>query len=841
MQDWAHGYSGFPRPDEMREPVFFRPLIPLVVALMLGIVCGEQYPGMGRYVWILLIFCMFLILRSILHKTLLLLPPMILFFCLGYLSLQHWTDPDFPPDHISRHIGPNYRKICGTVRSSPEIRGDRIKFLLHAQLLDNNIPVSGRILVTGRAEESNIYLGDQIAFSGKIRDISSFSNPGGFDYRRHMAFQSVWCSVYIRKNSLSRLEDNPEQGFSRWLENFRIRTAELIRKNSPEDAGTVLPALLIGYKNSISANLRSLFSQAGIAHILAISGLHMGMIAAFSFAVFLWAGYRILPGKQFDDIRYWAAFFSLIPMIAYAMISGLSPATQRALIMGTVCIAALLLNKNQDSFNTLSIAAMLILIIHPPTLFSLSFQLSFAAVTAIVFGLSLNSHPEKEIRNPVIRYSIATMKSSFFAIMGTMPLTMCYFNQISFTGLISNLIFIPLIGFLILPLGLSAVFLSLFSMAAAEQLIQITAFILSHAIAMLPFFANLPLSSMKTFTPSVWETVLYYLLFWAACILISSEKKLRKYAFTVLILTVSALTGDVIYWMHQRFWHKDLKITVIDVGQGSSALVEFPGGKTMLIDGGGFYDPSAFDVGGAVVAPFLWQKKIMSVDTLVLSHPEGDHMNGLFYIARQFAVRELWNTGAGTDSENYKYFMETVRKAHIDVPDFSHMPRSGDISGVKTEILWPPADVAQKQEKELWLRKYNNTSLTVRLSLGDFSILFPGDMEAAAEEELVKTWGKNLRSTVLVAPHHGCGTSSSAVFLDSVLPETVIVSAGWQNRFNCPRPEVMNRYTERGCRIYRTDMQGAVSISTEEGKETEIRAYISEPGKFPITLQNDQQ
>ncbi|MGE0083239.1 MAG: DNA internalization-related competence protein ComEC/Rec2 [Desulfococcaceae bacterium] len=843
LLDWGQEYSGFPKPDEMRDPVFFRPLIPLVFALIFGIVCGEQYPGLGCYARILLIFCTIVILRAILRKTPLLIPPLLLFFCLGYLSIQHWTDPDLPADHISRHIGPNYRKICGTVRSSPEMQGDRIKFILHAQLLDDNIPVSGRMLVTGRAEECSISPGDRIAFSGKIRNISSFSNPGAFDYRRHMSFQSVWCTVYIRKNSLSRLKENPEQSFFRSLENFRIRTDELIRKNSPEDAGAVLSALIIGYKNSISDSLRNFFSQAGIAHLLAISGLHMGMIATFSFAVFLWAGYRILPGKQFDDMRCRAAFFSLFPMIAYGMISGLSPATQRALIMGTVCIAAVLINKNQDTFNTMTIAAMLILIIHPPGLFSISFQLSFVAVAAIIFGFSLNFQAEKEIGNRITEWLFSALKSSFFAIMGTMPLTMCYFSQFSLTGLISNLIFIPLIGLLILPLGLSGVFISLFSMAAAEQLIEITAFMLSYSLAMLPFFANLPLSSMKTFTPTLLETALHYLLFWAACILISSEKekRLRKYAFTVLILTLTALAGDVLYWMHQRFWHKDLEITVIDVGQGSSALIEFPGGKSMLIDGGGFYDPSSFDVGAAVVAPFLWQKKIMSADIMVLSHPEGDHMNGLFYIARHFAVKELWTSGAGISSDNYKYFMETVKKAGIRVPDFSHIPGSAEISGVKIEILWPPADFLQTREKELWLRKYNNTSLTVRISLGDFSILFPGDIETVAEAELVKAEGKNLRTKILVAPHHGCGTSSSSVFLDHVLPESVIISAGLQNRFNCPSPEVVTRYEERGCTIYRTDMHGAVSISVEEGKEAEIRTHISKHEKIPLRKQIDQQ
>ncbi|MEZ4529248.1 MAG: ComEC/Rec2 family competence protein, partial [Desulfobacterales bacterium] len=448
----------------MQDPVFFRPLVPLVFAIISGMVCGEQYPGQGRYAWILLILCALVIFFAILRKRHLLIPPVLLFFCLGYLSIQQWTAPSFPPEHIVFHTGPKYRKICGTVRSSPEMQGDRMKFILDAESLDDNMPVSGLMLVTGRAEESELSPGDRIAFSGKIRDISRFGNPGAFDYRRHMAFQSVWCTVYIRKDSLSRMGHSPEQRFVRSLEQFRIRTANLIQKNSSADAGAVLLALLVGYRNSIPHSLRNLFSQAGIAHLLAISGLHMSIIALLSFTLFLWTGYRVAFGKQIDDMRYLAAFLSLIPMIAYAMISGLSPATQRAIIMGTVCIAALLVNKSQDTFNTLTIAALLILLVHPPSLFSISFQLSFAAVAAIVFGFSLNFRAERENENRMAKWLCSAWKSSFFAIMGTMPLTMTYFNQFSLAGLISNLIFIPLIGFLILPLGLSGVFLSFFSM-----------------------------------------------------------------------------------------------------------------------------------------------------------------------------------------------------------------------------------------------------------------------------------------------------------------------------------------------------------------------------------------
>jgi len=343
-------------------------------------------------------------------------------------------------------------------------------------------------------------------------------------------------------------------------------------------------------------------------------------------------------------------------------------------------------------FAILALAALVILVADPPSLFSISFQLSFSAVFAIIYGFSRVQNrtalPKIQTRNNWrLRFKswlIGFFLVSLFAICGSLPLVAFYFNQISLVGLAANFIVVPLVGFLTIPLGLVALFVSPLSTTAALWCIQTGSGILTIALEVVRFFADLPFAAIKTFTPSLLEIGCFYLLCWALLNLgrqprfaavnsrdgtgaasnsVTSnfeislwglKSGLRKFldifrelqfnrfsqshlAIAVLVLVFVTLAADTGYWLYQRFGSADLRVTVIDVGHGSAALLELPGGYTMLIDGGGFADNSAFDAGAAIVAPLLRRKKIRTVDTLILSHPNSDHLNGLIYIVERLA------------------------------------------------------------------------------------------------------------------------------------------------------------------------------------------------------------
>ncbi|MCK4466781.1 MAG: DNA internalization-related competence protein ComEC/Rec2, partial [Desulfobacterales bacterium] len=705
-------------------------------------------------------------------------------------------------------------KIVGVVDKNPATSNNRLRIILRVETLgrdNSSFPVLGKIRVTVTKPFPDIFVGDRLSLIGKIRSIRNFNNPGGFNYRRYMAFKKIWGSTYVLGKRIVILTRNSDPGIKTIIEKTRTKISDLIDKTGGGSQQDVLKALIVGDRTGIAKDIGAAFNRAGIGHVLAISGLHIGIIATASFIFFRW----LLSYSKLFLWNAWtkkgAAILSLFPVILYGLISGMSPSTQRAVIMVTVFLMTFLFEREQDPMNTLAIAAMIILVASPPSLFSISFQLSFIAVLSIISGWSLRYEGNKgmikkgwHIRIMGRLFSFALV--SFFAILGTLPLVMFYFNQISLVGIITNLLIVPIIGFVVVPLGLISVLLYPLSIFGASICIKASAGVLAHTLSIVHYIAGFPFAAIKTITPNFFEICCYYILAWAILNLKRAGLR-RKAAVIVAAFVILAGSVDACYWVYNRFWRNDLRVTIIDVGQGSSALVELPRGRCFLIDGGGFSDNSIFDVGARIVAPLLWRKKIKTIDTIILSHPNADHLNGLLYIARHFNVKRLWCNSDSADINSYREFVEIIRKNRIEKVAFKDMPRTYEINGARIEILYPPKDYINKRKNEKW-RNLNNNSLVIKVSFGSKSILFPGDIMACAERGIVATHGDELKSTVLIAPHHGSRTSSTAMFLEKVKPEVVIISAGWKNRFRFPNPSVLKRYNENDCRIFRTDKNG---------------------------------
>jgi competence protein ComEC len=420
--------------------------------------------------------------------------------------------------------------------------------------------------------------------------------------------------------------------------------------------------------------------------------------------------------------------------------------------------------------------------------------------------------------------------TSFFAIVGTLPLVMHYFNQVSLVGLPANVIFIPLIGFVVVPLGIMAVFLSPLTVSGALVCLKAGSAVLEYVIKIINVISGWSFAAIKTITPNYLEIFCFYVLFWALLNLKSvqirmpvalskdqigqSKNSIQKPVIIVALLTILMLSADTGYWLYQRCWRADLRVTMIDVGHGNASLLELPRGYNMLIDGGGFSDNRVFDVGASIVAPFLWQKKIRTIDSIVLSHPNSDHLNGLIYIAENFHVKNVWTNHETANTFGYQMFMETIKKNNIQMPAYNKITGVHDINGIHIDVLYPPVDFIEKKEIETW-RNLNNNSLVLKISFGATSFLFPGDIKARAEYELVSTAGDKLKSTVLLAPHHGSQTSSTEPFLEKVNPDVVVISSRWRSRFGFPHPLVLKRYKAKGGRVLETAHNGAVSVRTD--------------------------
>jgi competence protein ComEC len=584
--------------------------------------------------------------------------------------------------------------------------------------------------------------------------------------------------------------------------------------------------------------------------------------------VFRWLLAFIHPILLTGWARKGAALLTLVPVGLYALLAGMSPSTQRALIMVAVFLLTFLVEREHDLMNTLAVAALAILVVNPPSLYSVSFQLSFAAVFVILYGFAQIRRRDPEAAPPVAPGAAARLKRSVelfflvsvFATAGTLPLILYYFNMVSFISLLANCVAVPLMGYVAVLAGLIGAFLVPFSDSAAVLCFKLGGVVLSASIAAVKQMSDLPFAAAKTVSPSILEMVLFYASAWSVIRLIQfwrgpagpavpgtagpqsrpPRRERIRHAFreggamaapgaraaaALLVLCLAAGCADAGYWLYQRFWHRDLRMTLLDVGQGSAALLELPGGRTLLVDGGGFADNSAFDVGAAIVAPFLWCNKIATVDTIILTHPDSDHLNGLVFIAENFNVGALWENGEPWSTPGYQALMRAVAERGIVRPRFAELPRESTINGVRLEVLYPPADFLARRETERFRRDENNNSLVTRFSFGEVSILLPGDIMRPAEKELVAMAGDRLKSRVLVAPHHGSRTSSSEEFASAVAPQAVLISCADRPGSGIPHAQTLERYAARGARIYRTDRNGAIRITTD-GERLVIEPFL---------------
>jgi competence protein ComEC len=837
----------------MKTKTFYsRPVIPLLLSMISGIVIGARFPGNATWMTVAVFLCAATLIVFIIKNRASIFFPIGLFIALGYLSIQPWVFPEFPSNHVIHYMDTHAWRITGVIVTIDGKSLNRQKCILRTEFLEDKgdpFPVKGRIRLTVSGDAPNLSTGDRIVFWARIRSIRNFNNPGGFDYQRYMAFKKVWGSAYVPSNKLTLTEKNEHKGVGAIISNARHRMSNLIDQTGDEEQQGVLKALIVGERKAISPELRMSFNRVGAGHLLAISGLHIGIITTASFLFFKW----ILSHIRLFLLNAWtkkgAVLLSIVPVLVYGLLSGMSPSTQRAVIMVIVFLMAFLVEREHDLLNTLAIAALIILIVHPPSVFSISFQFSFAAVLAIIYGLTRLPPPWLSDQNIIRKqkWSKAAIKlyyffmTSFFAVIGTLPLVMHYFNQVSLVGLPANIVFIPLIGFVVVPLGIMAVFLYPLTVPGALICLRTGSAVLEFVIKIINLISGWSFAAVKTVTPNSLEIVCFYILFCVLINLISikiktpaalgkdrngkNENFVRKPMVVVGLVTILLLSADVGCWWYQRYLQNDLRVTMIDVGHGNASLLELPYGYNMLIDGGGFSDNRVFDVGASIVAPLLWRKKILNVDTLVLSHANSDHLNGLIYIAENFHVKNVWTNNEPADTFGYRLFMEAIKKNNIRMPAYYKIAGVHDINGVHIDILSPQKDFIEKRKTETW-RNLDNNSLILKASFKDVSFLFPGDIKSRAEYELVSTVGDKLRSSVLLAPHHGSKTSSTKRFLEKVKPEVVVISSRYKSRFGFPHPSVLKRYQDMGCRVFETAQDGAAIMRTD-GHTLTIRSTIT--------------
>jgi competence protein ComEC len=804
--------------EPFQGDTFLRPLLPIASALAVGILAGGTWPGFYTAALVIAGLLALALAWYIRHRCRVLVLPIVFCAICGYLSIQPWLIQRLPAGHVVHYVNQGQWQVQGVVRE--RLRGDdhQQAFLLEAaQLVQGGraVVVRGKVRVTARGETDPLGPGDGVTLHGHLRAVKSFCNFGGFDYQRFMALQGVHVRLFAQAEDIRRA-DGSAAGWRGGLEALREGLGQRMAAaltNHPTATVNLLTALTLGMRDGIPADLNQAFSRAGVSHVIAISGLNIGMVALAAFALLA----RLLVWSRPLTDRGWvrkaAALGTLPAVVGYCLLAGMTPSVQRAMIM---CLAFLLtfwIGRRHDLLNSLALAALLILVVAPPEVWSISFQLSFISVLAIILGLRRFPTKTPDSAQPALRRGwlrfIAMALVSIWAILGTTPLVMFYFNQVCWVGPLTNLAVVPLAG-LVIPLGLAGIVLAPLSTHLAWLCWQAAAYGLDGLVLLVEAVAQWPWAASTTVTPSLLELGLGLILpglFFLA----------RKRGPLAIGLAVCLLIGgvDAAYWWHRRFDRERMTVTVLDVGQGSANLLQLPGGFTVLTDGGGFGDNATFDVGRSVVAPVLWRNKIRTIDRMILTHPNSDHLNGLIFILNNFAVGEVWSNHEATQTAGYRLWLDTIAARGIRHVAFDQLPRRSETAGVQFEILGPPLDFMARRGDEKW-RDENANSLVTRVILGQLSFLFSGDITARMEQELVAQLGnQGLGSTVLVVPHHGSRGSSSPAFLSAVQPREAVISAGADNRFHFPHPEVTARLAAEGARVWRTDQCGAVRLVTD--------------------------
>jgi competence protein ComEC len=818
--------------------IFRLPLLPVFGAYTLGIYVGQfdpSFPSQGFIILFLLLlsgWTISLLLRKVMRNSWILL---FLFFVLGTFSIRTYLHPPLSSSEISQFIGDDPIAVEGVIDRSPDRfpGGKRLSVQSQKVILSHRqIAVAGRILLFLREENVSLHMGDRIRVLCKLRFPRGFHNPGGFDYERYLAFERIHAIGFLSVGKgWVKLGGGFKNPILLQIEDWRDRIREFLTTETAPLCSGIFKALVLGEQEDIPEEVREHFVRTGIAHLLAISGDHLGIVARLSYSLLIWLLKRSETVLLSTSVKKWAAALTLPCILLYTLIAGGGISVVRATIMVILFLFSILFQRERNLLHTLAVAAFLILIFSPPSLFDVSFQLSFIAVLSILY-LVPRLLPELKAEEPLAphdlslrekfrRYVKTSLLVSAVASFGTAPFVALHFNRVSPIGLVTNLLFVPWVGFLIVPLTIVASLLSFFFHPLAVALIHVNEFLTMALLESVAFFASFSFASLFVSTPTVFEVVLFCSLLF----LIGHLRKGRaiRYLFSGLIIV---LIFDVAYWNLKGLFEKDLSVTFLDVGHGDSILVEFPGGKRMLIDGGGLHD-DRFDIGRSVIAPFLWKKKIRKIDTLVLTHPDPDHFKGLHFIASRFRIGHFWDNGFQTDSEVYLRLKTTILERRIEWFSCNEKTPLQIIKGVQISFLnpemktFPPRSRKARDKNPVSL---NNHSLVIRLQFKNVVFLLAADIEKETEERLVKRECL-LKADILKIPHHGSASSSTPFFIRKVGPTYAILSVGEQNIGKLPHQEILKRYEELGTRVFRTDRHGAITVITN-GEKIEVKTFL---------------
>lgn len=732
------------------------------------------------------------------------------------------------------------------------------------------IPVQGGMRLSYFRNEKEVEpvavrAGDRIEVLAQVKSPRNYKDPGAFDAREYLAGQNIFAIASLRHSELLALEDSSPAGLTYRVARLRGRLMRHVDSFFDSDDGraAILRAMLLGDRTFIDHREAEAFQKSGAYHVLVIAGLHVAALVAF----ILWLC------KKLRIPQIGGTLLTFAVLASYLIVVEDRPPILRAALMAAAVLLARLWFRRVDILNTAAAAALILLVARPTMLFDSSFQLSFLAIGTIgaiaipwierssepyrralrhlqdtsrdaghrpqvtQFRLDLRALARAIAARVPVRFAgqsgwlvTSPMRIGFviwdlmiisLALqIGLLPLMARDFHRVSIVGPVANIAAVPLTG-IIVPVGFIALALSLAWSALGQLLVKCAAALVAILSSAIHWCAQLPHTSYRIPGPPSWLLLAFFatLLALAAAI---RRKHPRWPALLAIALTALAITIAT-YPFKPRLETGRLELSALDVGQGDSLFIAFPGGHTMLVDGGGTaaMGPagsvhSTFDIGEEVVSPYLWSRGLKKLDVVALTHAHQDHLGGLHAVLQNFRVGALWISREASSSA-----LESLEKtAHERAIPVVH-EQEGELfgfDGVRGEVVWPPRGAVNSAQAK------NNDSMVIRLQFGSEAFLLAGDIERQAEFALARR-GEALHSDLLKIAHHGSKTSSTEEFLASIAPRIGIISVGETNPYGHPHPDVLARLEANGVRVLRTDRDGAITL-VSDGKSLRTTCYV---------------
>ena len=683
-------------------------------------------------------------------------------------------------------------QLCeGTVKDSPVFTGKGWQF-------DAALEKCGRgnaRLFTPELFES-LEKGDRIRFLAKFKEPRVFKNPGSFNYPLYLLTQGIdYTGSLVGPKWMIKIGEESQNFLVRAILKTRNSIDRAISSACEGDTAGILRAITIGKRDKISQGTRDAFAHTGVAHLLAISGLHVGYAALIIFFVI-----RLLCGLVPRLSLIWpvqriAAVASLPFVWLYVAVAGFPISAVRAGVMLTVFLVSLFFLWRRDLLSALATAVFAILIVSPASLFSTSFQLSAVSVFAII---SLTPVIIDKFKGKAHRL-LSVVAVTIAATLGSAPLVAYYFHFISAVGFFANIIAVPFAGVILMPLAIAASVLTVIYAPAGIYLWKPAAVAASLLVRFVSFLDQHTSAIVFSWAPSITEVLFAYagiaaVVFWNRL----------PYKRLVAGTLAAFLVLDVGYWHMGPVMRGSLEVTFFDVGHGDSILVRFPNNHVTLIDGGGIKG-SDFDVGRNILSPALLRMGIRRVDDLILTHPHHDHYKGLAAIAENFKPRILYTNGGDApqeEAEDWEEFLSRIKAARVRIETVSNLTL--EEGGASLTVFAP-------EVRDISILDPNDASLVIRLTYKNRSILLTGDLMDIGERTLIEN-RTDLASDVLKVAHHGSETSTSIKFLETIKPQIAVISVGLHNQYGLPDQIVMGRLQQIGARVYRTDLDGAITV-----------------------------